>query len=347
MACVMEIVDGGVATTVQDGGRPGYRSFGVAISGALDPLWLACANALVGNPRDAAALEMRVLGPRLRLISGRLRVALVGAVDGRLERADGRTTGWPAWRSATMEEGDTLHVGAMHGGVAYLALSGGIDVPLQLGSRSTHVRAHIGGIEGHALRRGDRMQAGSGGELSGLELTHAYSFAHESGAIRVMLGPQDDHFTDEALAAFVNTEYVVTRDVDRMGIRLEGPPLAHDPGKGAEIVSDGVTPGAIQVPPNGQPIVLLADCQTVGGYPKIATVIRADLPCLAHLMPGRRVRFSIVTRRQALSALSAQAADLDAWIAGIVPFHPAASIDENALYCANLISGVVDACGGR
>jgi allophanate hydrolase subunit 2 len=155
-----------------------------------------------------------------------------------------------------------------------------------------------------------------------------------------MLGPQEDHFTAAALRALAAAEFAVSRDADRMGIRLDGPQLAHDAAAGGEIVSDGVAPGALQVPPDGKPILLLADCQTVGGYPKIATVIRADLPRLAHLQQGDRLRFALVTRAQAHSALLEQRARLESWLARITRYQPAGDIDEVALYSANLISGV-------
>ncbi len=338
---VIEILDGGVASTVQDRGRPGYRHLGVALSGALDPLWLACANALVGNGFDVPALEMHGRGPRLRVRGGALRLALAGQVAARRQQADGATLPLPAWRSATLLDGDTLEVGPVRGGVAYLALAGGIELPAQLGSRSTHLRAQLGGLAGRALRAGDRLDAGAALEPPDTELMGPAAFDHGAGPIRVLLGPQDDHFSGEALRALAAAEYRVGREADRMGMRLAGPGLAHRPEVGGEIISDAVTPGAIQVPPDGQPIVLLADCQTVGGYPKIATVIRADLPRLAHLLPGDRLRFSVVPRAEALAALRAQAAALDAWRAAIASFRPAGAIDEQALYGANLISGVV------
>lgn len=338
---MIEIVDGGMATTVQDFGRPGYRSLGVALSGALDPVWLACANALVGNARDTAGLEMRGRGATLKVSGGRLRLALAGA-EGRLQRAAGSTALLPPWQSATLEEGDALQVGTLRGGVAYLALAGGVGVLFALGSRSTYVGAQIGGLEGRWLRAGDRMSAGGAGDLPDDEWTQPAPHAHASGPVRVMPGPQDDHFSAETLRALTAADYRVSRDADRMGMRLEGPPLAHERARGGEIVSDGVTPGAIQVPPDGKPILLLADCQTVGGYPKIATLIRADLPRLAHLRPGDRIRFSLVTRRQAIAALKAQAESLEAWIGAIAPLRLAGSIDEEALYGANLVSGVVN-----
>ncbi len=333
MAGLIEVLDGGLGTTLQDGGRPGYRRYGIALSGALDPVWLACANALAGNPPGAAALELRLAGPRLRIARGRVRVALAGIAD---IAVSGRLTFSP-WQSLTLEEGEELRIGAVRGGIAYLAVAGGVDTPPLLGSRATHLRAGLGGLDGRALAAGDRLPVGAQ-DLEGGERRQA-AFLHDRGPIRLLAGPQDDHFTPEALRALTGEEFAVSRDADRMGLRLEGPPLLHDARFGDEIISDGVAPGALQVPPDGRPILLLADCQTVGGYPKIATAIRADLPRLAHLVPGARLRFALVARDEAAAALRAQQARLAAWIEGIAPYSPPGGIDEAALYSANLISG--------
>jgi len=339
VAALIEVLDGGLATTVQDAGRPSHRRFGVALSGALDPALFACANALVGNAPKAAALELRLAGPRLRVAGGRVRVALAGAAKGEVMCAVSRRLTIAPWQSVTLEEGDELKIGAVRGGVAYLAFSGGIATPPLLGSRATHLRAGMGGLAGRALAPCDRLPVGAA-EVQGPERRQA-AFLHESGPIRLLPGPQDDNFVPEALRALVEEEFIVSRDADRMGLRLQGPRLEHDPRFGDEIVSDGVAPGAIQVPPDGQPILLLPDCQTVGGYPKIATAIRADLPRLAHLLPGERLRFAFATRAEAVAALRAQQARLAAWIDGIAPHVPAGAIDEEALYSANLISGTL------
>lgn len=345
MAGVMHVDEGGAMSTVQDCGRLGFRHLGIAVSGALDTSLLACANALAGNAADAAGLEMRLLGPTLRVAEGRIRLALAGGVTARIRRATGDSETLPAWRSVTLNQHDILQIGAVQGGVAYLAVAGGIAVPLQLGSRSTYVRAALGGIAGRALRTGDRLASGDG-DATGSGEGHAKAFRNSPAdqPIRVLLGPQDDHFKPSALAALTGSEYLATRDLDRMGMRLAGPVLEHVSTQRAEIISDGVTPGAIQVPANGQPIVLLADCQTVGGYPKIATVIRADLPRLAHVMPGQPVRFAAVTRQQALAALRELVAAEAAWRTGIAPLRQDGWIDEEALYNTSLVSGMVDMC---
>jgi len=340
---VLEVVEAGIANCIQDAGRPGYRSIGVPLSGAADPLLLACANRLLGNAPDSAALEVSLAGPRLRASAGAVRVALAGAVSARLIRANGTVREVPAWQTATLFPGDAIAVGAPGAGVAYLAVSGGLRVPLQLGSRATYPRARLGGVAGRALATGDRLPCATVGGDPWLEFRAAAPFEHPPGPIRVVLGPQDDHFDATALATLLGAEYTVSHETDRMGMRLAGPRLAHRADRGADIVSDGVAPGAIQVPADGQPIILLADAQTVGGYAKIATVIRADLPRLAHLAPGAPLRFAAVAVAAGRAAYRAQAGTFAAWCARIAPFRPPGAIDEAALYANNLVSGIVDA----
>ncbi|MBS0317036.1 MAG: biotin-dependent carboxyltransferase family protein, partial [Proteobacteria bacterium] len=210
------------------------------------------------------------------------------------------------------------------------------------GSRSTYARAALGGVRGRALAAGDLLGcAGAiGGVGNALVEFRAPPLTYADGPIRVVPGPQLDHFTEAALEAFHAQPFRVTPDSDRMGLRLEGPLLAHS-ALGADIASDGVTPGAIQVPANGQPIVLMADCQTVGGYPKIATVISADLPRLAHLRPGAVLRFERVDLAEAAAARAERAERLAQWVSRIERFRPPGVIDEAALYQGNLVSGMV------
>lgn len=344
MAGLIEVIDGGLGNAIQDAGRFGHRHQGLAVSGYLDRPLADCANALAGNPPATACIEMRGLGPTLAVRCGPLRVALTGNVVATVLRASGSSQTLPAWQSATLEEHDSLKIGPVTGGTAYLAVSGGCVVPRQLGSRSTYQRAGIGGIDGHALQNGDRIPCAQLGKRDYRE-TRGEAFSHGDGPIRVLLGPQLGHFTDEAIETFLSNPYAATAEQDRMGLRLAGPALAHTSPAAADIVSDGVTPGAIQVPANGLPIILLADCQTVGGYPKIATVISADLPRLAHCAPGNTLRFHAVdlaTARHALDELRQRWTD---WARDLQTFLPPGSLDEAALYGGNLISGMVDAYG--
>lgn len=343
MSGLLEVIDAGIGNGIQDAGRLGYRSIGVPLSGAADRLLLACANRLLGNHDAAAGLEIALVGPRLQAVSGTVRVALAGAVTARVIRRDGGLLDLAGWQTATLFAGDAIALGAAPGGVAYLAVSGGFAVPPQLGSRSTYARAKLGGVAGRALVAGDLLPCGAVSGDPWLEYRSEDPFAHPAGPLRVILGPQDDYFEPAALAAFLGEPFTVSREADRMGMRLNGPVLTHRADKGADIVSDGVAPGAIQVPANGQPIVLLADAQTVGGYPKIATVIAADLPRLAHLAPGAPLRFAAVTVAEAREIYRRQAGIFAAWCGKIVSFRPPGVIDEAALYSTNLVSGMIDA----
>jgi biotin-dependent carboxylase-like uncharacterized protein len=328
---MLEILACPFPATLQDTGRPGYRHLGVPLSGALDPTWLALANALAGNPPDAAAIEMRLAGPRLKSDADAL-FAIAGEVDARIAGEAG-THAVAAWRSHRLRAGEELRIDAVRSGVAYLAFAGGIEGRRELGSRSRYERADLGSpcLPGAALK------VGAGGTAIPRRLGIAP--ARHDGPLRVIPGPQRERFSDAAWHSFLDSEFVVGREADRMGLRLDGPRLEHV--GGADIVSDAVTPGAIQVPGDGRPIVLLADCQTVGGYAKIATVIGADLPRLGHALPGTRLRFAAVTLDEALAARQEAAQALAASLAAVVP--DTAEPDLAALYGANLIDGVIDA----
>jgi len=313
---LIEVVEGGIGNSIQDAGRLGYRHMGITVSGALDTYLARCANALVGNASDCACIEIRAAGPRLRVTAGPVRVALAGALGGLITRADGTTAEFAAWQSVTLAAQDELEFDFLPGGTAYLALSGGVDSPLQLGSRATYQRALIGGLDGRPLSSGDQVPCALTGPDAQLQYSAA-AWAYADEPVRVMLGPQEGHFEKDSVAQFLASAFRVTADIDRMGVRLEGTPLRHVSPAAADIVSDGVTPGTLQVPGNGQPIILLADCQTVGGYPKIATVISADLPRLGQLRPGQMVRFSAVSGAQARAARLAREAQWAAWTTGV------------------------------
>jgi biotin-dependent carboxylase-like uncharacterized protein len=328
---MLEILACPVPASLQDAGRPGYRHLGVPLSGALDPAWLALANALAGNPPDVAAIEMRLAGPCLKSDADAI-FAIAGEVDARIVGEAGTRAVAP-WRSHRLRAGEELRVDAVKTGVAYLAFAGGIDGRRELGSRSRYERADLGS----PFAPGLRLEVGAGGTA----MLHRLGMAPAppDGPIRIIPGPQRERFSDAAWHSFLGSEFSVGREADRMGLRLDGPRLDHV--GGADIVSDAVTPGAIQVPGDGRPIVLLADCQTVGGYAKIATVISADLPRLGHALPGTRLRFAAVSLDEALAARRTAAAALTASLAAIVP--DTAEPDLAALYGANLIDGVIDA----
>ncbi|MDZ7811615.1 MAG: biotin-dependent carboxyltransferase family protein [Ideonella sp.] len=355
MTATLRVLSGGTGCTVQDAGRLGLRHQGIPAAGWLDAPLAHAANALVGNAPGSAGLELRGPGLQLRAEQGPVRVALGGAVKASLHSSDGRRWPLPAWRSATLADGDVLQISALQqpqmGGCAVLAVAGGIRVPSVLGSRATYARAAMGGLHGRMLRVGDALPLEATDPHTPERLSPtAWQWPLSSDsppdgppglALRVVWGPQDDHFSAEARAEFLSQTWQATAEQDRMGWRLSGPALQHLSPAHADIASDGVCPGAIQVPANGQPIILGPDGQTVGGYPKIATVIRADWPRLAQAWPGRTLRFEVVSREAALQALRALQAQEAAWAASLQPCPPLGGLDEQALYIQNLISGVI------
>ncbi|MFM6985648.1 MAG: biotin-dependent carboxyltransferase family protein [Hydrogenophaga sp.] len=341
MSGCLEIVQPGIGTTVQDAGRTGHRHHGLPVAGWLDVPLAQAANALLGNPIHAALLELRGLGTRWQVIRGPVRIAMTGRVEAIVWRPDGLREVLPAWQTTTLHTGDAVQTGLAEDGCAYLAVSGGLDLPPAFGSRSTDWRAGLQGVLGRAFVPGDRLPCGGWGDTDAREWRYPVPWTLDDGPIRVLPGPQDGHFTPDAWASFFDQSWQATTAQNRMGVRLQGSPLTHTSTAMAEIVSDGAAPGAIQVPANGQPIVLLADSQTVGGYPKMATVITADQPRLAHLRPGTRIRFVAVNLDQAHAALRAQRARWQRWLGTRQTFLPPGTLDQEALYSANLVSGVL------
>lgn len=303
----IEVLHPGLLTTVQDLGRTGYQRFGVSVSGAVDPRSAAVANILAGNPDGEAVLECTVLGPQLRFDAPAV-IAVTGADLG--PTLDGVPV--ENYRALRVQAGQTLRfTGPKCGCRAYLAVSGGLDVPEVMGSRSTYMKAKIGGWHGRKLEKGDVLPLRAPGtEPKALEnRALAPEFRGRSEyTLRVVMGPQDDAFTPGGVSAFLSGVYTVTPEFDRMGCRMEGPEIEHN--GSADILSDGIAFGAVQVPDSGQPIVMLADRQTTGGYTKIANVISADFRILGQLKSGDRVRFERVSLAAAQEALLAQRASL-------------------------------------
>jgi allophanate hydrolase len=320
---LIEVADAGIANSLQDLGRIGYRGMGIAVSGSLDPIVARCANALVGNPPECAVIEVRGRGPALTVRQGRVRFAIAGPLTAKLIRTDGGKHDVQPWRSISLDPGEKLQVSFVSGRTAYLAVSGGFATPVQLGSRSLYQRADIGTV----ITRGLQIPC-AGLEQRGAHEFSASEWRHDEGPVRVMPGPQDDHFEPEGIRDFLGTDYKATEARDRMGMRLEGARIKHLTPESADIASDGIVPGAIQVPANGQPIILLADCQTVGGYPKIATVISADVPRLAQIKPGEMIRFQAVDAAQAKQALAARETRWKRWADGIVFGLPAETANK-------------------
>ncbi len=304
---MIRVLDPGPLTTVQDIGRPGYLRFGIPASGPIDPVAFVLANRLVGNPDDAAGLECTLGGPRLEILRDTV-VAATGAdmplmVNEREEAC---------WRSVRVRGGDIIRLGAATGGVrSYLAVSGGLDVPRVLGSRSTYLRGRLGGHSGRALRRGDEIPMGPS-PPSLRERSVGRDAVPRFGdelVIRVVLGPQAERFTTDGLDTFLRASYEMLPQSDRMGARLRGPVIAH--ARGHDIISDGVPLGGIQVVGDGQPIVLLVDRQSTGGYPKIATVCSTDIGRVGQTRPGERLRFRAITVEAAHALRRAQRMALD------------------------------------
>ena len=299
-----EVVEGGFYTTVQDLGRYGFQRYGIPVSGAMDVYALRLANILLGNDEDNAALEMTLVGPKLEFLEDTT-VALAGA--NLAPRLNGRPA--PMWRAFRVQRGSLLTFdGPMVGKQTYLALPGGIDVPLQMGSRSTYVRAGLGGHEGRTLRPGDRISAAQLGDKQRPNTAtipdDLIPQRMDECPLRVVMGPQSDAFTPEGIAAFFSGAYTVSQQSDRVGHRLEGPHIAH--ARGADIVSDGIPFGAVQITGDGQPVILMADRGTTGGYTKIATVIAVDIPKLAQALPGNTLTFHAVSVEEAHRLLSEQ-----------------------------------------
>jgi biotin-dependent carboxylase-like uncharacterized protein len=285
----------GPASSVQDGGRPGSQRYGLTPSGAIDRLALAAANTLAGNAPFAAAIEVGPFGASFTARDGAVRVAIAGAP----RNADiaGRAVAF--YTSATLADGESLTLGFARGGAfSYLAIEGGVRGEPMFGSLSVNARAGLGSPYPRPLQTGDELTAAaaSGAAERRIELP-----AVADGPIRVVLGPQDDEFGDEAKSLFLESEWKISATSDRMGYRLEGPVIRHL--HGHNIVSDGTVNGSIQVPGNGAPIVLMPDRGTSGGYPKIATVISADLGRFAQIPAGRGFRFEAVTMAQAQAEL--------------------------------------------
>lgn len=292
----LDVISPGLLTTVQDAGRCGYAHLGVPASGPMDMIAFRLANAIVGNGPECAALELTALGGRYRVMGGECILCLGGAVEAQV---DGRVL--EPWVGHRLAEGSELVIGRVERGLrAYLALAGGVDVEPVLGSRATLTRAALGGWQGRALAKGDRLPLAEATDAGRRHCSHPQLAAlYRSGPLSVVMGPQQEAFTAASLLTFLQGRYRVSAHADRMGYRMSGPALAHL--HGADMVSDAVVPGSIQVPGNGQPIIALHDRQTTGGYPKIATLIGADLPRVGQLRPGQSVAFRAVSAQEGVA----------------------------------------------
>ena len=297
---VFEILQPGMLTTVQDLGRFGYQRLGVPAAGAMDQFAIKIGNRLLLNSDKAAALEATFMGPSIKAISDTI-IAITGGDLG--ATLNGKSL--PMWESISLKEGDTISFEGPRAGIrAYISVTGGIDVPLIMESRSTYLRSNIGGYLGRPLQQGDILSSNTSNEevVKGRKVSADIVPSYGGNVtLRVVLGPQDVEFTGDGINTFLNSEYVVTPQMDRMGIRLEGTEIKHR--EKADIISDGIMFGSIQIPGNGQPIIMMADRQTTGGYTKIATIISIDIPKIAQAQPGDKIQFDKVTVEDAQNLL--------------------------------------------
>jgi biotin-dependent carboxylase-like uncharacterized protein len=307
VSATITIVRPGMLTTVQDLGRCGYQGLGVPVAGPMDWYSHQLANQLAGNDPGAAALELTMIGPELQT-DGDVTCAIAGAaleltIEGRaLTYSEDQGSGIAAAGRFVLRGGARLRFGARRAGArATLAFGGGIDVPPTFGSRATHIVSRMGPYGGRQLRAGDQFTIGAAGPPAPPKGS-ALPLPSESARVRVLPAPHRARFTDDAWASLTCSTYLVTPQSNRMGYRLEGPALLHV--CGADILSEATPIGSLQVPASGEPILLMADRQTTGGYAVIATVITADLPIAGQLAPGDRIAFVPCTRDEALTALS-------------------------------------------
>ena len=330
---VLEVLDTGPLTTIQDSGRFGLRAFGVSQAGPMDQLAFELANLLVGNKQNTAAVEFASNGGRFRF-DANTAVAVTGPGVGL------SIDGAPMATNLTLkiDAGQVLSIGTIRKGLwGYLAVAGGIETQPVLGSRATHLRFSLGGLAGRSLVGGDRIPVASINGASPIRIAERDLPKTDQTPIRVILGPQDDYFDSDMIAQFLSTTFRVTTRVDRMASVLDGAPLIAK--RGHDIISDGTLPGVIQVPGSGQPLILMADGQTTGGYPKIATIIGADLRRVAQTPPGKNLSFTAVTPVEAEAALLSHRKQ-HREILKSVCLAEFGQTCTTRLYSANLISGV-------
>jgi len=298
---VFQVLKPGLFTTVQDLGRFGYLQYGVPISGAMDTFSLVAANLLVENNPSDACLEITLIGPELQALT-KTQIAITGgAIPPKIN-----SQSVPMWQTLEVEKDDVISFGKMESGCrAYLSIRGGINTPLVLGSRSTYVRGGFGGINGRQLKTKDIIE---GFDRTFLKVRYlmpedlVLQFTDQF-KVHVILGPQADMFTENGINTFLSSPYKVKLEADRMGYRLEGPVIEHK--AKADIISDALLPGAVQVPKNGKPIIIMRDAQTTGGYPKIAVAITSDVSLVGQAKPNNVIEFSKITMRQAHEKLCA------------------------------------------
>lgn len=291
----IKIINPGLLTTIQDLGRWGYQRYGMSVAGSMDHFSTRVANWLVGNDENEAVLEATMMSPEIQFLCDEV-ISITGA--NMKPKINGEPV--PMWTSLLVRADDKLSFSASVSGIrTYIAFSTGIDVPQIMNSKATFLKGKVGGLEGRKLAKEDELPLGNkiipdSGSYLPIKFNPEYK---NDDTIRVVLGPQDDYFSKEAIDTFLNSEYKITSEADRMGYRLDGEKIEHI--EGADIISDGIVFGSVQVPGHGSPIIMMADRQTTGGYTKIATVITPDLSKLAQMKPGGKVKFERVSIEEA------------------------------------------------
>lgn len=304
----IRILKGGMLTTVQDGGRTGYQSQGFSVAGVMDTRSFKIANLLLDNPENEAVLEFTLIGPTLEFTSETI-IAITGGDF--QPQINGEPA--PMYTAIYMHKGDILKFGsARTGSRGYIAFSSYLSIPVVMGSRCTNLKSSIGGFKGRKLQDGDYINFRIKRRYLPFFLSRKLEpddFGKEETVLRVVMGPQDDMFSKQGIETFLNTEYTVTSEFDRMGCRLDGAYIARK--SEGDMISDGIALGSIQVPSHGKPIILLADRQTTGGYPKIATVASVDIPKLVQRKTDHKIRFEAITVQEAQKLYAKEMNELD------------------------------------
>lgn len=307
----IRVLKGGMLTTVQDLGRTGYQSQGFSVAGVMDVRSFRIANLLLDNPENEPVLEFTLIGPTLEFTS-----ATIIAITGGDFQPTVNGEPVPMYTALYMNKGDILKFqSARTGSRGYIAFSSYLEVPVVMGSRCTNLKSKIGGFKGRKLMEGDYLNFRIKRRYlpyflsRKLELDDVNEFEKDETVLRVVMGPQDDRFSKQGIETFLNSEYIVTSDFDRMGCRLEGPYIA--PKDSSDIISDGIAFGSIQVPSHGKPIILLADRQTTGGYAKIATVASVDIPKLVQRKTDHKIRFKPISVQEAQELYKQELKELD------------------------------------
>lgn len=343
----LKVVRAGLLSTIQDKGRFGLRHLGIPWAGALCPAWQAISNSLVGNSADSPVIECFEGGLQLQACGQSVHLAIVGCESSLIKKDDGQTEQFfRANRTLTLAAGESLHLSSTGSSRHTLIAVAGINVSEHLGSSSTYAKASLGGLDGKILRAGDEIQTDQPVTTSNVtrpdQQCHlSDELRYEATELRAIAGPQFDHFSRAGIESFLSSQYELGSEADRMGVRLVGSAIAHRDSSAKDIVSDAILPGSIQVPGTGQPIVLLNDAHTAGGYPKIATVISSDLPLLGVQRAGAKFRFKLIGIDEAI-AIKVHSKNLIREC--VTTFTPCVrnELDTQTLMSSNLIDGVTD-----